>query len=147
MTGFASQYFDGIVYSMTGEIGPPISPEDLSRAYVENNSRRIDEIIAQESSVWQEAIDAGDGFSPYHEAQLALLAGLGDRVKTLARLYRVEEQVDREFFYDLLGFIRATDYDPSDPNSIPPTRKIETEHIVEAVLSLRERNAGLQEAA
>lgn len=128
---------------MIGQIerAPELSPP-------EENRRRVAEIIETEKATWQAAVDAGEGSPLHNEAEVARLTEMGGRVDFLVGVaYEVAEPVDSIFVHDVMDFLQATDYSRAVWPEEIITRESETHYIEEAVESLRQRNAGLAEAA
>jgi hypothetical protein len=135
---------------MTIEAAPNGQEQTLSP--IDENRRQVELVIETECATWQAAIEAGDGSVIHHEAEIQLLVGtketrgMNERISYLVSVHNVVEPIDPQFVYEVMDYLKATDYDSSH-SDISASSQAETDHMDEALARLIERNRSLSEAA
>lgn len=59
---------------------------------------------------FRQAIEAGDGFEPYHAAEIAKLDEMGQRINYFVWYFGVEQPVNEAFVVDMIGSLDMFDY-------------------------------------
>ena len=80
------------------------------RSPIEENYLRAGCIISSMQVPFRQAIEAGDGFEPYHAAEIAKLESMRERIGVLIAVHRVVEPIDEKFIEEMIGAIDVLDY-------------------------------------
>lgn len=108
--------FGGMVLQMSTE-SAPLSFEDLTMAYVENNVRRLDDLLDEDIAAWQGVLQTPNACRDNIMGEVRRLEGMKITVRDILGIYRVTEPIDLTFVQQVGEYLDSADqFDaPVDP--------------------------------